>query len=326
MSVDPVRWGFLGAGGIARSALGPAVAAATGAVLHAAAARDPARAAALGPVRTHDTYQQLIADDEVEGVYVALHNDAHLPWTVAALEAGKHVLCEKPLGLDASEVDRMAAAAGDRLLVEASWYRWHPRVRLAQSRLADIGSVRHVAAGFTFAADLTGNYRLDPQHGGGALYDVGCYAVSACLWSVGQGLPADVVARSERGPSGVDLDTRAILRWDSGAEAEVRASIAADAGQWLVITGERGELELRGQPYTAWTGDATELWVSDGRSTERLAVPPVDAYRLMVEQVSARVRGGAGWVLPVHESRQTAAVLDAAFASAAHDGDPVAPA
>ena len=294
-------------------------------MLHAVGARDVERARALGPVRAYGSYDEVLADDEVEAVYVALHNDAHLPWTLAALAAGKHVLCEKPLGLTAAEVDEMAAAAGDRLVVEASWYRWHPRVRLAQARLAEIGPVRHVAAGFTFAGDLAGNYRLEPRRGGGALYDVGCYAVSACLWAVGRGLPQDVVARSELGPTGVDLETRAVLAWD-GAEAEVHAGIAADRGQWLVITGDRGELELRGPgTFTAWKEDATELWVSDGTSTERLPVPPVDAYALMVEEVSSAVRGGPGWVLPLAESRATAAVLDAAFASAARGGEPVVP-
>ena len=294
-------------------------------MLHAVGARDVERARALGPVRAYGSYDEVLADDEVEAVYVALHNDAHLPWTLAALAAGKHVLCEKPLGLTAAEVDEMAAAAGDRLVVEASWYRWHPRVRLAQARLAEIGPVRHVAAGFTFAGDLAGNYRLEPRRGGGALYDVGCYAVSACLWAVGRGLPQDVVARSELGPTGVDLETRAVLAWD-GAEAEVHAGIAADRGQWLVITGERGELELRGPgTFTAWKDDATELWVSDGTSTERVPVPAVDAYALMVEEVSSAVRGGPGWVLPLAESRSTAAVLDAAFASAARGGAPAVP-
>jgi len=319
-----VRWGFLGAGGIARTALAPAVATARGAVLQAAGARDVVRARALGPERAYGSYDEVLADDQVDAVYIALHNDAHLPWTLAALHAGKHVLCEKPLGLSAAEVDEMAAAAGDRLVVEASWYRWHPRVRLAQSRLAEIGPVRHVAASFTFAGALQG-YRLDPGRGGGALYDVGCYAVSACLWAVGRGLPQDVVARSERGPTGVDLETRAVLAWD-GAEAEVHVGMGVDRGQWLVITGDRGELELRGPAtFTAWKDDPTELWVSDGSSTSRLPVPAVDAYAVMVEEVSSALRGGPGWVLPIAESRQTAAVLDAAFASAARDGEPAVP-
>ena len=322
---QPVRWGFLGAGMIAR-VVGSSTHDADGAVLHAAAARDLERAQGLLPQAAYDDYAALLADDEVEAVYISLPNDAHVRWTLAALEAGKHVLCEKPLGMDAAEVASVVAAAGDRVAVEASWYRWHPRVRLAQARLAAIGPVRHVAAGFTFGGDLTGNYRLDPARGGGALYDVGCYAVSACLWAVGQGLPQDVVARSELAPSGVDLDTRAILRWEAGAEAEVHAGIASGDGQWLVITGERGELELRGgNSFTAWRDDATELWVSDGRGTERVPVPAVDAYQVMVEEVSSAVRGGPGWVLPLAESHQTALVLDAAFASAARGGEPVAP-
>ena len=323
--MTPVRWGFLGAGMIATNALGPAVHAAEGAVLQAAAARDVTRAEDLGPITAHEAYDAVLDDPDVDAVYVALASDQHLPWTLRALEAGKHVLCEKPLGLTAAEVDQMIAAAGDLLVVEASWYRWHPRVRLAQRRLADIGRVVHVTAGFTFAGQLDGNYRLDPARGGGALYDVGCYAVSACLWAVGRGMPEDVVARSETGPSGVDLDTRAILRWADGAEAEVHAGISTGAGQWLVITGERGELELRDAPYTSWRDDDTELWVSDGRGTERVAVPAVDAYRLMVQEVSSVLRGGPGWALPLAESRQTAAVLDAAFASAASGGVPVRP-
>jgi xylose dehydrogenase (NAD/NADP) len=318
----PVRWGFLGAGMIAR-VVGAATRDADGAVLHAAAARDLERAQGLLPEVAYADYAALLADDDVEAVYVSLTNDQHLPWTLRALEAGKHVLCEKPLALTVGEVDRMAAAAAaaDRLCVEASWYRWHPRVRLAQSRLADLGTVRHVAAGFRFDGSLDGNYRLEVGRGGGALYDVGCYAVSACLWAVGQGAPEDVVARSQVGPTGVDLDTRAVLRWADDTEAEVHVGMTGADGQWLVITGDRGEIELRDQPYTSW-GDATELWVSDGTGTERVPVPAVNAYQLMVEEVSSAIRGGTGWVLPLAESRQTAAVLDAARTSAGQGGQP----
>ena len=321
-----MRWGFLGAGSIARTALAPAVHAADGASLLAVAARDPARARALGPVRVHATYEDLVADDEVEAVYISLPNDAHLPWTVAALEAGKHVLCEKPLALTAAEVDEIAAAAQrtGRTAVEASWYRWHPRVRLAQARLAEIGPVAHVTSGFSFDGVPDDDFRMDPALGGGALYDVGCYAVSACLWAVGRGLPDEVVAQADLAPTGVDLRARAVLSWD-GVDAEVRCGMRGEAGQELVITGARGELELRPTPFTAWKDDATELLVSDGTATERVPVPAVDAYRGMVEEVSSALSGGPGWVLPLAESRLTAAVLDACRASMAAGGEPVAP-
>jgi predicted dehydrogenase len=324
--MEAVRWGFLGAGMIA-GVLAKAVHDADGAVLQAAGARDVDRARALGPVEAYGSYDAVVAAPDVDAVYVALANDAHLPWTLAALRAGKAVLCEKPLGLTAAEVDEMTAVAErtGALLVEASWYRWHPRIRLAQQRLGDVRPVRHVAAGFTFAGQLEGNYRLDPARGGGALYDVGCYAVSACLWAVDRGLPDEVVARSELSPGGVDLDTRAILTWDSGAEAEVHAGISVDGGQWLVVRGDHGEIELRDAPYTSWIGDDTELWVSDGTGTERLPVPAADPYRSMVEEVSSVLRGGPGWVVPHEQSRQCAAVLDAAFASAARGSEPVRP-
>jgi D-xylose 1-dehydrogenase (NADP+, D-xylono-1,5-lactone-forming) len=326
-----VRWGFLGAGSIA-GVLARAVRDTGGHVLQAVGARDAGRAAALDPVRAYGSYEQVLADPDVDAVYVALANDAHLPWTVAALRAGKDVLCEKPLATSAAEVDAMTAVAAEtgRAVVEASWYRWHPRVRLAQSLLPRVGPVRHVAAGFAFAGQLEGNYRLEPGRGGGALYDVGCYAVSACLWAVGRGLPDEVVARSELAPTGVDLDTRAILTWEPtpdhpGAEAEVHAGISVAHGQWLVVRGDAGELELRDAPFTSWREDDTELWVSDGTGTERLPVPAADPYVQMLREVGSAFEGGKGWVLPLEESRLTAAVLDAAFASAAAGGEPVRP-
>jgi xylose dehydrogenase (NAD/NADP) len=309
------RWGFVGAGNIATVALAPAVHAAEGAVLQAAAARDPRRADALGPVTVHPSYDALLADPEVDAVYISLSNEAHLPWTLAALAAGKHVLCEKPLCLTAAEVDILMVARGDLLVVEASWYRWHPRVRLAQQRLAEIGPVEHVTAGFTFAGELEGNYRMEPARGGGALYDVGHYAVSAALWAVGRGLPTGVSARQRRSAGGVDLSTEAVLDWD-GATAEIRAGIDEGLGQWLVITGRDGEIELRDQPFTSWKTDATELWVSDGSGTERVPVPAADPYQIMVEEVSSVLAGGPGWVLPLEQSRETAAALDLIRAAA----------
>lgn len=326
----PVGWGFLGAGQMSRvmaGVLGALEGLPVGdpdrARLVAVGARDAARARALragGTYAARGSYDEVLADPEVEVVYVALANNDHLTWTLAALKAGKHVLCEKPLGMSALEIDRMtrAADAADRLLVEASWYRWHPRVLLAQERLAAgiVGDVRHASAGFTFGGVPEGNYRNDPAKGGGALYDVGCYALSGLLWAIGKGLPVEVTARQDLGPTGVDLTTDAVLTWDDGTTAEMRAGITGGEGQWLVITGARGEIELRDAPYTSWIGKATELWVSDGRGTERLPVAAADPYLEMLRAVGSRVRGRDAWVLPLADSRDTAALVDACFASA----------
>ena len=298
-----------------------AIATADGATLHAVASRDVERTkavcAAFGAPVAHATYESVLADPDVDAVYVALANDAHAPSAIAALDAGKHVLCEKPLALSVAELDTMAEAAArnDRLLVEASWYRWHPRVRLAQRLLHDIGTVgtvRYVSAGFTFAGVAEGNYRLDPAKGGGALYDVGCYAVSAALWAFGS-RPRSVSAKADIGPTGVDLTMSVSLAFDGGA-ADVRASIAEDPRQWLVVVGDRAEMELRGHPFTAWEGEESELWLSTG-TIER--VEPANAYRLMVENFSAVAEGRDGWVLPLADSRLVAEVTDAAFEAAA---------
>ncbi len=325
-----VRWGVLGAGSIADTAMCPALASASGAKLAAIASRDPKRARRLakkhGIARVHATYDDLLADPEVDAVYIALANDTHAPRAIEALTAGKHVLCEKPLALTVAEVDAMAsvAAGTGRLLVEASWYRWHPRVRLAERLLREfeaLRAVRYVTAGFTFDGVPDGNYRLDPAMGGGALYDVGCYVVSAALWAFGTP-PREVSAKSDIGPTGVDLTTTVTLSFDGG-DADLRASIAEDARQWLVVTGERGEIELRPEPFTAWEGVETEVVYSSPGGVEPEAVPAANAYRLMVEETSAVIEGRGGWVVPVAESRATAAVLDAAFESAA-SGTPVA--
>ena len=315
-----VRWGFLGAGGIARQALAPAVHAAAGATLQAVAARDPDRAAGLEPLRVHADYAALLDDDDVDAVYISLSNEAHLPWAAAALAAGKHVLCEKPLALDVAEVDQLTAVAEfhDRLLVEASMWRWHPRTRRLQDlvRAGAVGDVAHIEAGFTFTGTITGNYRDDPERGGGALYDVGCYALSAVLVALGSRPLTDVRARHELGTSGVDLTTEAILEFEGDAVASIRASMREPEAQWLTMTGSGGELECSRPVFTAWHADTVELLISDGTGTAREVFEPVDPYRLMVEAMSARIRGDEqSWVLPLAQTRRGAELLDSVRAA-----------
>lgn len=337
-----VGFGFLGAGNIARTALAPAVHAADGAHLQAVAARDASRAAALEPAgRSYDDYEALLADDSVEVVYVSLANDAHATWTVRALEAGKHVLCEKPLGLDAAEVTRMteAARAADRLLVEAWWYRWHPRTQRAVKlvRSGAIGTVRRVEADFSFDADLTGNYRLDATKGGGALYDVGCYAVDAARWALGS-QPLQVARASGDLRDGVDVRAEARLLAADGAEAEVRCGIQGRDEQLVAVYGDDATLVLGTPAFTA-KDTACRLHLvpvtrtedqpaPEGTAAAPLAVPagpggpdlaagrrtedfaPVDPYRLMVEAVARSVRGGQEWLPTAQDSLDVATVLE----------------
>jgi xylose dehydrogenase (NAD/NADP) len=314
-----VRWGFLGAGAVATNFLAPAVHAADGAELYSVAARDSRRAAALAPSGpAYSTYEGLVADANVDAVYVALPNDRHRPLTMAALEAGKHVLCEKPLGLNVGDVDVMADAASrsGRLLAEALFYRWHPQTQRTEQLVRDgrIGEVRHVDAGFTFNGVAPDSFRLDPRHGGGALYDLGCYPISAALSAFGES-PLAVEATVSRGPTGVDLSADLVLQFADG-DAHLHVAIDEPARQWLSITGDELSLVVAERPFTAWFGPDSELRIG----AEVTTVPATDPYRLMVEQVTATIAGDPAYVVPLEETRKTAAVIAAAFESAADGG------
>jgi len=327
-SDEPVRFGILGAGRISRHALVPALAASARATVVAVGARDPQRAAALvAGARAYGNYEDVLADPAVEVVYCALPNDAHVPWAVAALRAGKHVLCEKPLGLDAAEVASAfeAASTADLLLVEASWYRWHPRTRRAEALVADgaLGQLQSVSAGFSFAGVPADDYRMAPAHGGGALYDVGCYAASAIGWATGW---RELSARSVevlRAPGGVDLTTTAELvaageERDPGGTpvARLHASIDGPERQWLELVGTARTLRFEPPAFTAWTGApaALELVDATGRA-ERFEFDACDPYRIMVDAVADAVRGRPAWLVTPAESLAVARLLDSVLAA-----------
>ncbi|RKS69326.1 putative dehydrogenase [Motilibacter peucedani] len=316
MTTD-VRWGFLGAGAMART-IAPCVHAAGGARLQAVAARDVERARRLGPHgAAYDSYDAVLADDSVDAVYVALANDAHAPWVLRAVEAGKHVLCEKPIGLDVAEVRAMAeaAAAHDRLVVEASWYRWAPRTVRAEAlvRAGALGEVRRASSAFTGGGGDESNYRFDPHRGGGALYDVGCYSVSAVLWAAGWAPLTWTEASLERTDEGVDVRGRAQLTL-GGVQAEVRFGMRDEPAQTVLVEGDEARLEFVGDAFVS-RFEVAELAVGD--TVERFA--PCDPYQLMFEAVSRRIGGDqTARVVGLDESLRVAEAIDAVFAADPH--------
>jgi predicted dehydrogenase len=312
--MTPVRWGLLGAGFIATRGVGPAMHAADGAVVQAVAARDVVRAQALEPVRASASYDDVVTADDVDAVYISLPNDAHLRWAVAAMEAGKDVLCEKPLALDAAQVRAMADTARrtGRLLVEASWNRWHPRTRRYAVLAAALTGLRDVRAWFTFPGVPDGNYRLDQARGGGALLDVGCYAVSAAVLALGPGLRV-VDAEQHRSPAGVDLTTSAVLESEAGS-ARVTASFEQQESQGVTVVADGLTLSLGPPAFTSWH-DTSQLRVREEGQDRVEVFAACDPYRLMVEAFSLRARGegdpdGDAWVVPLADSLAVATVLD----------------
>lgn len=306
-----VRWGFIGAGYVASRAMAPAVHAATGAELYAVASRDASRSTELEPTVVHHSYSDLIDDPNVDAVYISLTNVQHKEWVLAALTAGKHVLCEKPLALNADEVRIMLTAAehNQRLLVEAVWTRWQPRMqRMAEIiRRGDIGDVRRISTAFTFQGDLAGNYRSDPDMGGGALLDVGCY--QAHLWLMLLGESVDFALQNvERavGPTGIDLTTSVRAQLNGTIDTDSLSSFDLAPEQKIIVEGSAATMRTGvGEAFTLWKQEAT-LMV--GERTETFA--PDDAFSLMVQDVSAAIRGESSSVFPSASSLRAAEILD----------------
>jgi predicted dehydrogenase len=286
-----VRWGVLGAAWIADRALLPALRDADGSELLAIAARDPARARELaarhGVPRVHPDYAAVLGDPDVDAVYVPLPNSLHLPWTQRALAAGKHVLCEKPLALNATEAREMAdsARSAGRMLMEAAMYRFQPRMRALAASLAG-ADVRHVAASFAFPIAASDNYRLRPELGGGALLDVGFYVADVARWLLGEPERVESVVRG----GAVDMSCSALLGFPGGAQAALYASFEAAEHQELVVACADRVVRLE-RPFTPPPG-------------------PDDQYRLMIEAFCRSARTGVPAPLPLESSIATMTLLD----------------
>ena len=305
-----VNWGFLGAGFVASRGLAPAVHASRGAHLYAVASRDEKRSATLEPERVHATYDDLLADERVDAVYISLSNSQHLEWVTKSLEAGKHVLCEKPLGLNAIETAAMfdVAARNGRLLIEAVWGRWHPRfarmVELVSS--GKIGDIEHIETAFTFTSEMTDNYRLSPSMGGGALLDVGCYQAHAwvALTNGAADFSITELARTV-GPTGIDLTTDVNVRINN-ITAHAVSSFALPSNQQFIVRGTLGQIStVAGESFTTWN-EASSLQVNDVLEE----FPVTNAFVEMVENVSQLIDGEDGWIVSSADSIRVAQILD----------------
>ena len=306
-----VNWGFLGAGFVASRGLAPAVHAAQGAHLYAVASRDEKRSATLEPEQVHATYDDLLADERVDAVYISLSNSQHLEWVTKSLEAGKHVLCEKPLGLNATETQAMfdVAAHHDRLLIEAVWGRWHPRYARIVELVASgaIGDIQHIETAFTFTSEMTDNYRLNPSMGGGALLDVGCYQAHAWVALTTAEMKFEI-NHLERlvGPTGIDLTTDVSVLLNNSFTAHAVSSFALPSQQQFIIQGTQGQISTEaGESFTTWN-EACSLRVND--VVEEFAV--TNSFVEMVENVSRVINGEAGWYVSSADSIRVAHVLD----------------
>ena len=306
-----VRWGFIGAGYVASRAMAPAVHAASGAELYAVASRDVVRSAELEPTVVHETYQSLIDDPHVDAVYISLTNVQHKEWVIAALEAGKHVLCEKPLAMNADEVRLMhnTAERHQRMVVEAVWTRWQPRMRRMAELVqrGDLGEIQSISSAFTFKGDLTGNYRSQPEMGGGALLDVGCYQAHLWLMLLGESAEVSIdTVETMMGETRIDLTTSVHATLNKSIRADALCSFNMEPEQRISVNGSSAHLRTGdGEAFTLWKQDATLII---GDTVERF--PADDAFALMVQDVSAAISGDVATVFPSSSSLRVAEILD----------------
>lgn len=307
-----VNWGFLGAGFVASRGLAPAVHQARGAHLYAVASRDEQRSATLEPQLVHASYDALLADDDVDAVYISLSNSQHIEWVTKSLEAGKHVLCEKPLGLNAFETRAMFETAKQHgcLLIEAVWGRWHPRFARMVELVASgaIGSIDHIETSFTFTSEMADNYRLSPAMGGGALLDVGCYQAHAWVALMNGATDVSITDLTRVvGPTGIDLTTDVAVRINSTTTAHAVSSFALPSEQQFIVRGSEGQISTEsGESFTTWN-ETSSLRVND--VVEEFVA--TNAFVEMVENVSGVIDGGEGWMVPSTESIRVADILDA---------------
>jgi predicted dehydrogenase len=316
----PLRWGILGVARINRALVPPLQSSARHALV-AIASRDGARAAEAarqwGIPRAHGSYEALLADREIDVVYVPLPNDLHVEWTVKAARAGKHVLCEKPLALSIADVDRVETAAHEAgvVVTEAFMYRHHPQTLRVKEMVSSgaVGTVRLVRGTFTFDLTNGGDYRLDPAQGGGSLWDVGCYPLSYARFVLGEE-PVEAFGWSVTGPTGIDETFVGQMRFPGGAIASFDCGFRSPYRTQVEIVGSEASI-LVSRPFKP--GLEERLVLTRGDETREIAIAGQELYRGEVEDMADAVLLGRPPRVSLTESRGNVAVMTALLRSAA---------
>ncbi|WP_281890545.1 Gfo/Idh/MocA family protein [Paenibacillus sp. YYML68] len=325
MSVKPLRWGILGCAGIAVRAVIPGIIESNTGEVAAIASRDleKSRATAdkLGIETAYGSYEELLADETIEAVYIPLPNHLHKEWTIRAAEAGKHVLCEKPAALNAAEMEEMAAACEKAgvFFAEAFMYRLHPRYAMIRETIASgkIGELRGIHGAFTFNnAGSDGNVRFSRAMGGGSLYDVGVYPISAARMVLGCE-PEAVTVHAFFSPQHDEVDMMA-----SGlVEFPGSVALTFDCGMWaagrntLEIVGTEGRIEVP-SAYVAPADSSSDFVVIKGNERRVVEVPHVNQYAVQADVFAHSVRTGEPLPYSPSDSIAGMRVLDACLKSA----------
>jgi D-xylose 1-dehydrogenase (NADP+, D-xylono-1,5-lactone-forming) len=324
-SSSPVRWGILGVARIGMRAVFPAMLAAVNTRVVALASRDLARAetavAGLPGMRAYGSYEALLEDPEVEAVYIPLPNGLHAEWVTRAAAAGKHVLCEKTLGMTPDETRAMVSACerAGVLLMEAFMYRHHPQIEwaLAQVAAGRIGEVQLVRAGFGFnIAGRPDDIRLIAALGGGSLLDVGCYPLNFARAIYGRGPVSAAAKVVVPGRSEVERSVAVALDFGQGQLALIDGDFLAPRHHFAEVVGDQGRL-LIPHPFTPGTNE-TVVQIEVGDETVERNFEGVDQYQLEVERFGVAIRTGTRPFLPPSDAIEQADAIAMIYAAAGY--------
>ncbi len=325
MADTPLRWGILGTARINRMLI-PPLRVSPGNRLVAVASRELARAEAYAREweigRAVAPYEALLADPEIDAVYIPLPNHLHAEWTIKAARAGKHVLCEKPLALSVDEVDAMETACREArvVLAEAFMYRHHPQT-LKVKELLDagaIGTLRFLRGSFSFPLVRPNDVRLRPEWGGGCLWDVGCYPLSFARFLVGRE-PVRVFGSQVPGPTGIDETFAGQVEFPGGVLFQFDAGFRSQARAEMELAGTGGTIHVR----HPWRPEQDyPLTLTREGQTEEIAVPGEDRFLLEIEDLERAVRTGLPPRVSLADSRANVAAL-VALQRSAREGRPL---
>ncbi len=321
--ISKVRWGLLSTANINRRLI-PAIRASRRGELVAVASRSPAAAEAYAAQweipRAYGSYEALLASGEVDAVYIGLPNHLHTEWSVRAMEAGVHVLCEKPLALSVDEVDalRETSQRTGRVVAEAFMYRHHPQTRLTgewvrSGRLGEISLVRGVF-NFNIAGDREGNIRLMPDYGGGALWDVGVYPLSFAQFVMG-GAPQWVSGEQWVGATGVDETFAGQLHYPGGRLAQISCAFRTPFYTCVEVIGTLGRLTLN-RPFIGLEAGRKMVFYPAEGDPEEVPVPEKDLYLGEVEDINAAILDGVPTYVTLEESRDHVRTVKALYEAA----------
>jgi predicted dehydrogenase len=298
--MKPVRWGVLSTSSFAEEKFIPGLKKSPLIEVVAVGSRDGARARNFadrnGIATSYGSYEDLLADPTIEVIYNPLPNDLHVEWTRKAAEAGKHVLCEKPMGMNAGELDELVGLAERVHIAEGFMVRFHPQWDETRElvRSGSLGTITHMHVAFSYRNTDPANIRNIASSGGGALYDIGCYAIVAARWFM-EAEPIRVAATMDIDPVfGTDRTTSALLHFDGGRTCAFSVSTQSTYHQRVHLFGTKGRLEIP-IPFNQLLDEPMVYLVHrgqsvDGLDAERIVVGAADQYQLQGEAFSRRVR------------------------------------